>query len=38
MTFHDMILYYDYDDETEEGLEHIYISTPDGFMKSDILH
>ena len=37
MTFHDMILYYDYDDETEEGLEHIYISTPDGFMKSDIL-
>ncbi|MBQ6786012.1 MAG: hypothetical protein IJO82_09430, partial [Clostridia bacterium] len=38
LTFHDMILYYDYDDETEEGLEHIYISTPDGFMKSDILH
>lgn len=38
MTFHDMLLYYDYDDETEEGLEHIYISTPDGFMKSDILH
>ncbi|MEE3312333.1 MAG: DUF5050 domain-containing protein, partial [Acutalibacteraceae bacterium] len=37
MTFHDMILYYDYDDETEEGLEHIYISTTDGFMKSDIL-
>lgn len=37
MTFHDMILYYDYEDETEEGLEHIYISTPDGFMKSDIL-
>ena len=37
MTFHDMLLYYDYDDETEEGLEHIYISTTDGFMKSDIL-
>ena len=31
-------VHYDYDDETEEGLEHIYISTPDGFMKSDILH
>ncbi len=38
MTFHDMIVYYDYDDETEDGLEHIYISTPDGFMKSDILY
>lgn len=37
MTFHDMILYYDYEDETGEGLEHIYISTTDGFMKSDIL-
>lgn len=37
MTFHDMLLYYDFDDETEEGLEHIYISTTDGFMKSDIL-
>lgn len=37
MTFHDMILYYDYDDETAEDLEHIYISTTDGFMKSDIL-
>ncbi|MBO4383549.1 MAG: DUF5050 domain-containing protein [Clostridia bacterium] len=38
MTFHDMIVYYDYDDETAEGLEHIYISTTDGFMKSDILN
>ena len=38
MTFHDMLLYYDYDDETAEGLEHVYISTPDGFMKSDILY
>ena len=38
MTFHDMLLYYDYDDETEDGLEHIYISTTDGFMKSDILY
>lgn len=37
MTFHDMLVYYDFDDETEDGLEHIYISTPDGFMKSDIL-
>lgn len=37
MTFHDMILYYDYDDETWDGIEHIYISTTDGFMKSDIL-
>ena len=37
MTFHDMLLYYDYDDETDDGLEHIYISTTDGFMKSDIL-
>lgn len=37
MTFHDMLLYYDFDDENEEGLEHIYISTTDGFMKSDIL-
>ena len=38
MTFHEMLLYYDYDDETAEGLEHVYISTPDGFMKSDILY
>ncbi len=38
MTFHDMLLYYDYDDETATGLEHIYISTTDGFMKSDILY
>ncbi len=38
MSFHDMLLYYDFDDETEDGLEHIYISTPDGFMKSDILY
>lgn len=37
MTFHEMILYYDYEDETDEGLEHIYVSTTDGFMKSDIL-
>ncbi|MBP5272330.1 MAG: DUF5050 domain-containing protein, partial [Clostridia bacterium] len=37
MTFHDMIVYYDYDDETADGIEHIYISTTDGFMKSDIL-